>query len=76
MPEICRENGISQNTLCVWKRKYSGVWADDLKRLLEPEGENPQLKRIVPEMALEIYAVKKVLRKNTLPLPSELRERS
>lgn len=49
MAEICRENGISQNTLYVWKHpvlgifeKYSGVQTDDLKRLRDLERENSQ----------------------------------
>lgn len=74
--EICRENGISQNTLYVWKRKYSGVQTDDLKRLRELERENSQLKRIVAEMTLEIDTVKAVIRKNGMALPEGGRERS
>jgi putative transposase len=74
--ELCREHGVSQNTFYVWKRKYSGLETDDVKRLRELERENEQLKILLAERDLEIAAVKKVFRKNAWTLPSELRERS
>ncbi len=74
--EVCRAHGVSQNTFYLWKRKYSGVQSDDLKRLRDLERENSQLKRIVADMALEIDTVKGVMRKNGMALPSDVRERS
>lgn len=74
--EVCRSHGVSQNTFYLWKRKYSGVQSDDLKRLRELERENAQLKRIVADMTLEIDTVKGVMRKNGMALPSDGRERS
>ena len=74
--EVCREHGVSQNTFYLWKRKYSGLQTDDLRRLRELERENDELKRLVAERELEISAVKKVFRKNGWTLPSELRERN
>jgi putative transposase len=74
--EVCRAHGASQNTYYLWKRKYSGVQTDDLKRLRELERENSQLKRIVADMALEIDTVKGVMRKNGMALPSDARERN
>ena len=67
--EVCRAHGVSVNTYYLWKRKYSGVQPDDLKRLREIERENSQLKRIVADMALEIDTVKGVMRKNGMALP-------
>jgi putative transposase len=74
--EVCKDNGVSQNTFYLWKRKYSGMETEDVKRLRELEKENEQLKVLLAERDLEISAVKKVFRKNAWSLPSELRERS
>ncbi len=74
--EVCREHGVSPNTFYLWKRKYSGIQAEDVRRLRELERENEQLKLLLAERDLEINAVKKVFRKNAWALPSELRERS
>ena len=74
--EVCRDHGVSQNTFYLWKRKYSGMETDDVKRLRDLERENEQLKILLAERDLEISAVKKVFRKNALALPSELRERN
>jgi len=74
--EVCREHGVSPNTFYLWKRKYSGIQAEDVRRLRELERENEQLKLLLAERDLEINAVKKVFRKNAWTLPSELRERS
>ena len=73
--ELCREHGVSPNTFYVWKRKYSGLQTDDLRRLRELERENDELKRLVAERELEISAVRKVFRKNGWSLPEVLRER-
>lgn len=74
--ELCREHGVSQNTFYIWKRKYSGLETDDVRRLRELERENEQLKILLAERDLEISAVKKMFRKNAWTLPSELRERN
>ncbi|MBN9500902.1 MAG: transposase, partial [Armatimonadetes bacterium] len=49
--ELCRKHGISQNTFYLWKRKYSGMETDDVRRLKELEAENAALKRIVANQA-------------------------
>jgi putative transposase len=74
--EICRDHGVSQNTFYVWKRKYSGLETEDLRRLRDLERENEHLKILLAERDLEISAVRKVFRKNAWALPSELRERN
>lgn len=68
--ELCRKHGISQNTFYLWKRKYSGMETDDVRRLKELEAENAALKRIVANQALELEATGKLLRKNGFRPPS------
>jgi len=43
--EICRENGISEQTFYNWKRKYGGMGVSELRRLRLLEEENRKLKR-------------------------------
>ena len=73
--ELCKEHGVSVNTFYVWKRKYAGMQADDVRQLRDLERENMQLKKLLAERDLEIDAVKALFRKNGLPLPTPSRER-
>jgi putative transposase len=41
--EICRKSGISEPTYYVWKSKYGGMEASDLKRTKELEAELSKL---------------------------------
>ena len=61
--DICRRNGIAENTYFRWKSKYSGLELSDLKKMKEIEGENSRLKRIVADQALQIDAMKEVLQR-------------
>ena len=61
--DLCREHGISEQTIYNWKAKYGGMSINELKRVKELEEENSRLKRIVANQALEIDAVKYVLEK-------------
>jgi putative transposase len=58
---VCREHGISEQTLYRWKKKYGGMKASEAKRLRELEEENRKLKRIVADQAVDIVALKDVL---------------
>jgi len=59
--EVCREHGISEQTLYRWKKKYGGMEASDAKRLRELEEENGKLKRIVADLTVDNVALKDVL---------------
>lgn len=59
--ELCRKHGISNTTYYQWKSKYSGVQVSELYRLRELEAENPKLKRMYADLALENSAIKDVL---------------
>jgi len=61
--EICREYGISTPTFYTWRKKYSGLQVNQLKRLKELESENHKLKRMYAEAMMDKEALKDVLGK-------------
>jgi len=61
--EVCREMGISEQTLYNWKRKYSGMGAIELRRLKELEDENKKLKQLVADLSLDKHILQEVVRK-------------
>lgn len=44
---LCREFGNSPNKFYIWKRKYSGMENDNVKKLRELERENMQIKKLL-----------------------------
>ena len=64
IPEVARELGISEATLHRWRNQYGGMSSSEAKHLKELEKENPRLKKIVAEQALDIDILKEVSRKN------------
>ena len=62
--ELCRRQGISQQTFYRWKAKYGGLELSDARRLKALEDENRRLKRLVADLALDNAALKDVLSKN------------
>jgi len=61
--EICRQNGISEQTFYRWKSKYGGMSVSEMKRLKELETENRRLKQLIGEKELDILALKAALGK-------------
>lgn len=61
---LCRQHGISEQTLYRWKHKYDGLEGQDVRRLKALEEENTRLKRLVAEQALDNQTLKELLRKN------------
>jgi putative transposase len=61
--EICRELGVHQQTFYSWKKKYSGMDGDQLRRLKELEEENRRLKQMYADAALDNKMLKDVLSK-------------
>ena len=56
--EVCRQHGVSEQTLYRWKAKYGGMDSGEAKRLKQLEDENGRLKKLVADLSLE----KQVLR--------------
>jgi putative transposase len=63
VPDICRNHGISQGTYYVWKSKFGGMEASDVKRLRDLDAELSQYKKMYAELAHENYALKDVIAK-------------
>lgn len=61
--DLCRELGISRQTLNRWKAKYGGMEVSDAKRLNQLEQENGQLLRLIGKRELEIEGLKQLLSK-------------
>ena len=61
--DICRELVIHKATFYNWKKKYSGMDNQELKRLKELEAENRRLKHMYADLALDHKILKDVLSK-------------
>lgn len=61
--DICRELGINKATLYQWKKKYSGMDAELLRRFKEMERENSELKRMYADLSLDHRILKNVIEK-------------
>jgi putative transposase len=60
--DVCRRMGVSKVTFYRWKAKFSGMQVSDAKRLRQLEEENRRLKHMVADQALDIQALKAVVR--------------
>ena len=61
--DICRQHGISSATYYIWKSKYGGLDASELKRIKELEAENAKLKKMFADVSLENHAMKELFAK-------------
>jgi len=61
--DICRELGVHKATFYSWRKKYSGMETQDLKRLKELEEENRRLKHMYADLALDNKVLKDILSK-------------
>ena len=62
--EICQELGVSEATFHRWRNQYSGMKAEEMKRLKEMQEENGRLKKIVADLELDKAILKEVLEGN------------
>ena len=63
LDDICRELGINKQTLYNWKKKYSGMDVQHLRRLKELEEENRRLKAMFADLSLDHRILKDVVEK-------------
>lgn len=60
--DVCSRHGVSEQTFYRWRKRYGNMQVDEVRRLRELEAENARLKRLLAESALEIDAIREVLR--------------
>ena len=65
--DLCRANGITEQTYYRWKAKFGGMELSEMQRLKQLEDENRRLKHIVAEQTLDIHALKAVVAKSGRP---------
>ena len=58
--DVCREHGVSEQTVYRWRNKYGGMELPELRRLKELEEENRRLKAVVAEQAVDIQLLKEI----------------
>jgi putative transposase len=61
--DVCRSNGISEQTYHRWKAKYGGLDVNEARRLKHLEDENKRLKQIVADLTLDNRILKDVVSK-------------
>lgn len=61
--EVARGNNIAEQTIQRWRNRYGGCSESHLRRLKELEAENLRLKKIVADQAIDISALKEILKK-------------
>jgi len=61
--DICREQGVSEATYYVWKKKYSGLGLSELRELRQLREENAKLKRLVADLSLDRHMLQEIVQK-------------
>jgi putative transposase len=61
--EICREQGISEATYYIWKKRYAGLGLSELRELRQLREENEKLKRLVADLSLDRHMLQEIVRK-------------
>jgi putative transposase len=61
--DICREQGVSEATFYVWKKKYSGLALNELRELRQLREENGKLKRLVADLSLDRHILQEIVQK-------------
>jgi putative transposase len=64
--EVCRIYGVGQSCFYRWREKDEGLRVGEARRLKELEDENRRLKQLLANRDLELDAVQRGLRKNSL----------
>jgi len=61
--DVCRQIGVSEATLYIWKKKYAHLGVAELRQLRSLEEENNRLKRLVADLSLDKHMLTEALRK-------------
>lgn len=63
--DVCRQIGVSEATLYVWKKQFAHLGVSELRRMRQLEDENARLKRVVADLTLDKHMLAEALRKTT-----------
>ena len=61
--DVCRQVGISEQTIYVWKRKYAGLVLSELRELRQLREENAKLKCLLADLSLDRHRLQEIVRK-------------
>ena len=61
--QLCREYGVARATFYNWKKRYSGMDVNQLKKLKSLEEENRKLKQMYADLSLDHQLLKEILEK-------------
>lgn len=61
--QLARENGVTDQTIYRWRRKFGGSTVPDVRRLKQLEKDNARLLRLLGQRDVELDAMKELLRK-------------
>jgi len=53
---------VAEATIYRWREKFGGMEVSEVRRLRELEAENARLRRIVAQQAMDLDALKELLR--------------
>lgn len=67
--QVAKKHGLSEQTIYTWRQRFSGMTADDVKRLRQLEQENARLKKLLAERDLEIEVMKEISTKKMVSAP-------
>lgn len=59
--DICRQNGISEQTFYRWKSKYGGMSSSEVHEMKVLREENRKLTQLAGEKELDIQALKTIV---------------
>ena len=61
--ELARKNGVHENTIHLWKKKYGSLGTPEIREINELRDENTRLKRLVADLTLAKVMLQDVLAK-------------
>jgi len=61
--KVAKRHSISEQTIYTWRQRFSGMNADDVKKLRQLEQDNARLKKLLVERDLEIEVMKEIAAK-------------
>lgn len=63
--DVCRQMGISEATLYVWKKRFGNLGLLEVRELRQLRDENARLKRLVADLTLDRHVLQEVIKKRS-----------